>query len=289
MIQPTTYRAAITCPNKKKLKDRRFRKFCHENKYWHLRDPSKLKRQFKDISFVSEVTKLYYGLHLWWHTDNLDMNKWKVILPMGEYKYLNFTNSTEVFDENSTLILVWIHDHNVNYPFSSPDEQVKNCNYGTEGVCFSFVSAGGDSTHTVLIQKVTVKYHELNTDYAQAFYPKVPYLSIARLLSWKQASVLCTKQNALLPYFTNKQDLEDFMAFLKVGSKGLLSPIEGLFVGLKFKASIWSLNVSMGTVQVTTDTTHLTRIQSFWTWRFLTLLQQSWIIFYHQWSVKNSL
>ncbi len=227
------------CPNEMDRRNPLWRKFCLQNYYWNLRDPEMMKKHFKDISFINEVAKVYYGLHLWWHTDNLDMNKWKVILPMGDYKYLNFTNSTEIFDENSTLILVWIHDYNVNYPFSSPDEQVKNCNYGTEGVCFSFFSvAGHHSTYSVLIHKVVVEYHELNTDHVQPLNPNVLYLSVANWLSWKQASVLCTKQNALLPYFANKQDLEDFLAFFKVGSKGLLSPMEGIFVGLIFKVSL---------------------------------------------------
>ena len=61
-------------------------------------------------------------------------------------------------------------------------------------------------------------------------YPSDRFLS-----SWTQASELCKKAGAYLPYFTNREDLEELLAMLKLSQD--MPPIEAIFIGLRFNGS----------------------------------------------------
>ena len=61
------------------------------------------------------------------------------------------------------------------------------------------------------------------------------YPSDRHLSSWKQASELCRNAGAYLPYFTNKEDLEELLALLKLSED--MPPIEALLIGLTLVGS----------------------------------------------------
>ena len=52
-------------------------------------------------------------------------------------------------------------------------------------------------------------------------------------LSWEQASQLCRDAGGSLPYFTSRDELEEFIAFIKLEKYGIL--VNALFIGLHNK------------------------------------------------------
>ena len=133
---------------------------------------------------------------------------------------------------NMNISIVYTHDNYKNYSYLTSHNISKCDNILTATLhgfkCFTILTSQQSNIHYMLLEK------NLNYDYPssqnQHQYPSDRYLS-----SWKQASELCRNADAYLPYFTNKEDLEELLALLKLSEDK--PPIEALFIGLKFVGS----------------------------------------------------
>ena len=59
-------------------------------------------------------------------------------------------------------------------------------------------------------------------------------------MSWNEGSQLCKDIGGYLPYFTGREQLEEFVGFLKFSTN--ITPIMRMFIGLKYVSNQLSLN-----------------------------------------------
>ena len=94
--------------------------------------------------------------------------------------------------------------------------------------CLNMSTPTHSSFHYILFKKSMT--HDYSSSSNQRQYPSDRHLS-----SWTQASESCRKAGAYLPYFTNREDLEELLALLKLSPD--IPPVEAIFIGLKFNGS----------------------------------------------------
>ena len=61
---------------------------------------------------------------------------------------------------------------------------------------------------------------------SQRYFPPKRYLT-----SWNGASALCRSYGMYLPYFYSREELEEFIAILKLSNS--VPPLEGIYIGIK--------------------------------------------------------
>ena len=64
---------------------------------------------------------------------------------------------------------------------------------------------------------------------------KKKYPSDRYLISWTNASKLCKEAGGYLPHFSDREELEELVALLKLSET--IPPVEGLFLGLRLNGS----------------------------------------------------
>ena len=129
---------------------------------------------------------------------------------------------------NMNISIVYTHDNYKKYSYFTSQNTSKCDKIFTatlyEFKCFTILTSQQSNIHYMLLEK-SLTYDD-NSSQNQHQYPSDRHLS-----SWKQASELCRNAGAYLPYFTNKEDLEELLALLKLSED--MFPIEALFIGLK--------------------------------------------------------
>ena len=133
---------------------------------------------------------------------------------------------------NMSISIVYTHDNYKKYSYltsyntSKCDNILTATLYGFK--CFTILTSQQSNIHYMLLEKSLT--YDYPSSQNQHQYPSDRHLS-----SWKQASELCRNAGAYLPYFTNKEDLEELLALLKLSED--MPPIEALFIGLTLVGS----------------------------------------------------
>ena len=133
---------------------------------------------------------------------------------------------------NMSISISHVHDNYNKYSYLT-NQNMSNCdNILTASLhgfrCFNISIPAQCNFHYILFEKrMTYDYRSSR----QREYPSDRHLS-----SWEQASELCRNAGAYLPSFTNREDLEEWLAWLKLSKD--IPPIEAVFIGLRFNGSV---------------------------------------------------
>lgn len=100
-----------------------------------------------------------------------------------------------------------------------------------------FVTSNKQATLILTWVKAKYIYNASRTQLVETFSNSVKIDFVKRNMSWEKVSQLCKEGNCLLPYFTNKNHLDGFLAFLLLDStfrKGNMRHVYfQIFVGLR--------------------------------------------------------
>ena len=170
--------------------------------------------------------------------------------------------------KNDSLTIMWLHDGFADMN-KSPQLRVEDCSktkgFSSEPVSFDrclnssmpsvqkFMYCYQSSWYQFNIHRVKCLKYTLSKEKNQ--HPTTRYLIFttefhymhtqvdveSHKVSWIEASNLCRKAGALLPYFTSRRDLDQLIRVLKLSRDGFL--LEGLYIGLVYRPTNQKVNL----------------------------------------------
>ncbi len=165
---------------------------------------------------------------------SLSVNKWRFISVPGDRKYYRF-QKVQSYSSCQSLELMWITDFytKINHKLetSKPDLQT------TGAFVYSSFRIVNKSPSAVLF------YHSwIAKSCTFPVYDPWCREKPQHLLSWETSWKQCKMNNTVSPYFSSSQELEDFLAVLKVHKD--LYPTDGVFIDIiSYQVSWTELNV----------------------------------------------
>ena len=117
--------------------------------------------------------------------------------------------------------------------FISADELIQTSKKFWRIYSFQTTSPGGNKTREYLLfDRFVFPFTQFRggleelVGHSQKYFPPKRFLT-----SWNGASALCRSNEAYLPYFYSREELEEFIAILKLSNS--VPPLEGIYIGIK--------------------------------------------------------
>ncbi len=174
---------------------------------------------------------------------HMNLTQWKsyvYISLAGTIRHLSLHTKSDMRNNVSDIhifVALWIPDNfKTDFSFRPGDNKNTTCHSGLDGqtiklACLNLTHFGQTTSQSFLL------YRNIRTDFnsfmLQLLVHKAGRKSQVSMFSWVEASKLCREHYLHLPYFTNKQELIEVLALVKLIEAA--RDIEGVFIGMNMK------------------------------------------------------